>query len=273
MGKEIAGFAKNSGTARGAEFSPPILRKKGVGVMTRQLRIVVLVSLLLSLNAAAWGDFYVIPTTPAFVGTRITSLPYPITQSGFYYVSGNLSCPGAQNGIIVSADDVTIDLAGFTLTGNGGESYGVWIGGQQNVEVRNGTVRGFYFGIGSNFPSTRIINIRAESNINTGFGIYGDGSLIMGCYACNNINGFDIMGSANVLNNVAYNNSGIGFYMNESPLQLVDRNVASQNGTDWEALTGCTVGLNTPPPITASATAEAVQKAKIPKRSGLRIIK
>ena len=113
--------------------------------MKKMLCLLVLVGAVLLSGIAANSDFYVIGGGGAALGTKITSLPYPITKSGFYYVGGNLS--SAASGIIVSANDVTIDLGGFTLTGNGGSTYGVGIGGQTNVEVRNGTVRGFQFGI------------------------------------------------------------------------------------------------------------------------------
>jgi len=219
--------------------------------------------------AYADGEFYVIASGGQPVGTKIASLPYTITKSGFYYLAGNLSSQGS--GILVNTNDVTIDLAGFTLTGSGGEFYGVEINGRTNVEVRNGTVRGFYFGIGSDESSVRIINIRAESNTDTGIHVFGSGSLIMGCYAGNNIWGFDVVGSANVLNNVANNNSGIGFYMFNDPLQLLDRNVSSNNGTDWETATGCTLGINTPPPITEAAAAATVQKAPVSKRDRRRV--
>jgi hypothetical protein len=44
--------------------------------------------------------------------------PVTITQPGSYRLSGNLSA-GAADGIVVAADDVTLDLNGFNLRGSG----------------------------------------------------------------------------------------------------------------------------------------------------------
>ena len=49
--------------------------------------------------------------------TPISSLPYTITESGSYYVTGNLSSTG--HGIIIESSGVTVDLMGFSLTGDG----------------------------------------------------------------------------------------------------------------------------------------------------------
>ena len=49
--------------------------------------------------------------------TAISSIPTTITQSGSYYLTGNLSGVAGQNGITIVASDVTLDLNGFTLTG------------------------------------------------------------------------------------------------------------------------------------------------------------
>ena len=52
------------------------------------------------------------------MGTKITSVPYTITQPGFYLLTGNLTYNGTGNAIAVGANvkDVVIDLMGFSLT-------------------------------------------------------------------------------------------------------------------------------------------------------------
>src|SRR4029077_1681350 len=45
--------------------------------------------------------------------TPISSLPYTISAPGSYYVTANLTGISGQNGINISANDVTIDLGGF----------------------------------------------------------------------------------------------------------------------------------------------------------------
>src|SRR5215475_3174869 len=52
--------------------------------------------------------------------TPISSLPFTITNSGAYYVTTNL-VGNIFGGIQVNANDVFIDLNGFTLTGGSGD--------------------------------------------------------------------------------------------------------------------------------------------------------
>jgi hypothetical protein len=89
---------------------------KEVSVMRRKIWLLALVgAVLLGVSPAlADGDFYVV-VVPGGVGTKITSLPYTITAPGFYYLTGNLTCPSGV-GITINSDDVTIDLMGFRLS-------------------------------------------------------------------------------------------------------------------------------------------------------------
>jgi len=154
----------------------------------RVLWLLVLVAAVL-LNAAslqAADNFYVIATGPPTVGTKITSLPYTITASGYYYLTGNLSYAGG-NAITVNNDNVTIDLMGFSLIGPSNSSLysGIYMNGRKNVEVRNGTVSGWHLGVSeySNAGSHhRMIGVRANGNR---YGIYLNGTdhLIKGCIA------------------------------------------------------------------------------------------
>lgn len=48
-------------------------------------------------------------------GTPIGSLPFDITQPGYYYVTRDLTAPTGQHGITITSDDVTVDLGGFTI--------------------------------------------------------------------------------------------------------------------------------------------------------------
>ncbi|MDB6125709.1 MAG: hypothetical protein JWQ71_4702 [Pedosphaera sp.] len=51
--------------------------------------------------------------------TIITSLPYVITNAGSYYLTGNLTGVAGTNGITIIVDNVSIDLNGFSYTGDG----------------------------------------------------------------------------------------------------------------------------------------------------------
>jgi parallel beta-helix repeat protein len=83
--------------------------------------------------------------------TPISSLPYTITNSGSYYVTASLTTTG--HGVVIETSGVTLDLMGFTISGDRGSSdYGVFLDGAtnstiQNVVVRNGIVRNFGLGV------------------------------------------------------------------------------------------------------------------------------
>lgn len=88
----------------------------------------------------------------------ISSVPVTITQSGSYYLTGNLTAGSGHDGITVDADDVAIDLNGFTLTGAGVTSgYGILLESfHKNLTVFNGKLVGWagnvkaaIYGVGS----------------------------------------------------------------------------------------------------------------------------
>ena len=112
--------------------------------------LVALLAVVLLSGSAAWAaeDFYVIAGGGA-VGTKITSVPYTITQPGFYFLTGNLTYNGTGNAITVSANNVTLDLMGFSLsyTGSAAQPNGIFMTGRSNVEIRNGSIIGFWTGV------------------------------------------------------------------------------------------------------------------------------
>src|SRR5689334_15204624 len=68
---------------------------------------------------------------------------YRITQSGSYYLTGNITGVAAKCGIEIGASRVTIDLCGFALTGVAGSLAGVTtdqFSTRNNIIVRNGVV-------------------------------------------------------------------------------------------------------------------------------------
>ncbi len=66
-----------------------------------------------------------------------------IDQPGSYRLTSDLTVPAGRIGITISADDVTLDLNGFTIRGAGGAGTdrGIALGARTNVEIRNGTIR------------------------------------------------------------------------------------------------------------------------------------
>ncbi|HOM58666.1 MAG TPA: right-handed parallel beta-helix repeat-containing protein [Kiritimatiellia bacterium] len=84
--------------------------------------------------------------------TPIMNVPYTITQPGSYYLTANLVT--TSSGIIISTNDVTVDLMGFSINGDRGTyDYGVFVDGKtnapcRNIVVRNGTIKNFGNGLG-----------------------------------------------------------------------------------------------------------------------------
>jgi hypothetical protein len=146
--------------------------------------------------------------------TPITSVPITITQSGSYYLTKNLTSD--SNGIIVEANNVTIDLCGFTLTGPGsGSNYGVNMIGPNNVEIRNGIIRNFgSFGIrGYSGSGNSIIGIKSISNGRSGIYLYSANNIVKDCTvsdngasSVNDVYGIYTLQGSKVIGNIIFNN-------------------------------------------------------------------
>jgi hypothetical protein len=73
-----------------------------------------------------------------------SSALFRITAAGSYYVSQTLTGATGKAGIVIAADDVTLDLNGGALVGVPGSLAGIAASGSPvNLRVRGGTVRGW----------------------------------------------------------------------------------------------------------------------------------
>jgi len=151
--------------------------------------------------------------------------PIVISVTGSYRLSGNLTVPDRlTTAIHVTADNVTIDLNGFSINGPtvctsnptncGGSGGGAGIhSGDFNIgtihargiKVYNGTVRGMGF---------------------HGVRLMGDGSLTDRVFTINNGGPGIVMGSGSVINSTATMNGGSGIIAGQ-----VYNTVAEQNAT------------------------------------------
>ena len=110
------------------------------------------------------------------------SEPCIITQPGSYYLTGNITT--TSYGITIRTNNVTLDLMGYTLSGDRGASdYGIWVDGsstaiRSGVCIRNGTVSTFGYGVLlGNARGCRLENIACTTNLNHGIYLRGDSGI------------------------------------------------------------------------------------------------
>lgn len=175
----------------------------------------------------------------------ITSLPFTISTSGSYYLTKDLA--SSSTGIFINANDVTIDFCGFIIVGPGTEinCFGTRMNGRSNVEIRNGTIRAFGYGIyesSNESRNLRILDMRVLYCKGSGIQLYGQAHLVRGCTsAYNGINGsgsavFGIGGfsRSTITNNTVYGNatsSSSSFYgISCGEGSIVTDNNVTENG-------------------------------------------
>jgi hypothetical protein len=130
--------------------------------------------------------------------TEITSVPFTITQPGIYCLKKNLvnatdPTPAYLAGAIeIEADNVTVDLNGFSLSnkiaGPANRMNGVVAFHRKNVTVRNGHVEGFANAVllGGLFAQRSTVeNIRANASNYRGMFVVGADSVIRNNHVTN----------------------------------------------------------------------------------------
>jgi parallel beta-helix repeat protein len=184
-------------------------------------------------------------------------LPITISTGTFstdpmsFRLTGPLSTSTSGNVIEIQSPHVTVDLNGFMITcdvppcaGNGINS------GQDNITVRNGTLRGFANGVSLTGSGTLVENVRAinntiglnvgsdcivRNNIVTASGAQGiivqAGCTVSGNTVNNNgSDGICTHDGCNVIGNTVLNNTGRGLFL------------SSNNGYSQNVITGNTGG-------------------------------
>ena len=131
------------------------------------------------------------PRTPIPASIKKTAATFIISKSGSYYLAGNRLCD--SNGIRVEANNVTIDLRGFSLTGNHNGS-GIYMRNRINVEISNGTITDFNYAVNddyvymgqNNSTNHRVFGIRALSNTQGAIKFYAPNCQVRDCLITNN---------------------------------------------------------------------------------------
>lgn len=175
--------------------------------------------------------------------------PYVISAANTSYrLTGSLTVPASTSGISVTANNVTIDMNGFSITGPGSSSgvvNGVSASGFTDVTVENGTVTGL--GLAIVLGSSAIVrNVHADTN---GFGIdVGDNSVVEGCTANNSTTDYGIAcrSGCAITGSTANGNADEGIFCSGSGCQITG-NTANGNvsvGIDCQS-NGCVISGNT----------------------------
>jgi hypothetical protein len=150
-------------------------------------------------------------------------------------LDADLFCPDGS-GLIVEGDDVTLDLGGHVIAGNGiGAGVGAHFGTHQTI--RNGTVRGFEDGVQIGPGSDPFVaDIRSTGNRVFGFwAIHNNGAVFAHDVAEHNLVGFYAVTSvgevayATFSHDRAFWNAGLGIDTND-PNADGGHNKAKHNG-------------------------------------------
>jgi len=183
--------------------------------------------------------------------TAETTFPIQINESGSYVLTSNLIVTTANvNAININADNVTLDLNGHCIYGPG-TGIGIHAYNRYNITIKNGIVRGFYFGIRLyNSPDHkggghRIEGIQVSNNGYYGIDAYY--STVTNCTASDNGTYGIFVYYSTVTNCTANNNDNDGIYASKS---IVTNCTANNNGGEGicaphsTVITNCTANNN-----------------------------
>ncbi len=156
---------------------------------------------------------------------------FKITQPGSYYLSSSFSVPNATRGIEITANNVTIDLNGFTITGQTGSINAIAnSGATDNVSILNGTIQSFG-GTAVNLSAVaygRIENVTVQNGASDAFRT-SIGFIIRNCVARFNAGSGFIVGANTSLDSCSANSNSIDGF-NVGSVSVVRNCLASANG-------------------------------------------
>ena len=172
--------------------------------------------------------------------------PATISVSGSYRLTGALAVPDENTTAIeFTASNVTLDLNGFEIGGPNvcaGEvvtsctftnaANGLTANGQNNIEIRNGSIRGMG-GNGivlANGAGSRLINLRLVENGSRGLQL-STKELVSGCHILRNrFDGIFVGTFGTITNNVITGNGGLG--IDTGAAANISENTIVLNGDD-----------------------------------------
>lgn len=167
-----------------------------------------------------------------------TASVYKITQPGSYYLTGNFNVPAEKTGIEIAAENVTIDLNGFVITGEPSSNDGISVNfntsSARGIVIHDGTIVNMHgSGIRLRFSNAQEPqNSRIERMIVRGtyLGIDIQDGIVRDCEVTDNdYAGISINGPASVIDScVSRANEGYGIFATNA---TVTRCSASNDST------------------------------------------
>ena len=150
-----------------------------------------------------------------------SGFPITIARKGSYRLSSNITVPDANTTAIeITADNVSLDLNGFTISGP--------VVCPDPVASACATQNIFVAGVRSTGANTTIRNGTVTGMAGRGIFLQGDGGKVEGVIASNNLSsGIEVTRAAIVLHSTARHNGGVGIHV---PGSLAIGNVAFRNG-------------------------------------------
>ena len=189
------------------------------------------------------------------------TFPIVISQPGSYFLTRSVTdSSSGTDGVQVTADNVSIDLNGFTLRSNDKTGSGIVVIGQHSgIGISNGVVRNWARGVDAwsvrgEASYSRVEGIAALDNADTGISL-GSYSEIVDCHASNNYYGisthYSLVRGCHAASNTAHGiwsqdrsviedstatNNGLGIVLDTSltPGESIVRSSTSTHNPSWD---------------------------------------
>ncbi len=176
------------------------------------------------------------PTDRIPLNARTVSFPFVINSSGSFVLTSDLVGIAGQHGIVVVADDVSIDLDGFSVIGIAGSRSGIFVSGvRRNIVVINGIIRGWGSqGLdASKSENCRLSGLVTAENEGDGLRI-GSVSLVKELTSAGNAGaGILVVGHRNRIENCHVSDNGAGIRVT-GLYNLIVGNSAMDNISDYD---------------------------------------
>jgi len=180
-------------------------------------------------NADEWND------TGKTGCANLCTIPHEyILTSSLTMIHDLINYPG--NGIIIGADNITLDCNGHEIRGYG-MNYGIYLNNKSGITIKNCVISGFKKGIYLEYSSKDILTNNTVNSNNYGIYLnYSSNNTITNNTANNNNYGIYLQSSSNnIITNNTANNNNYGIYLqsssnniitNNTPNNIVDNNIA-----------------------------------------------